>query len=232
MSTQKRFTPAANGRDNKKDMWQLTQKQWLVYYWILAHSFWNPQENHYYIYKDRMKSGEIQRGVGVTAPTVRAAIEKLQTVGALSVHPYIETAYILNRPTIYTSLDTDILKFLLSFHEFFGSDLVTLYAILRRLWVLEGTVHFNLSQFAIVMGMLKQNVSKQQLYLMLILYKSAGLAKIDKKTHNNTLGQEVTTFYVSEVKDIATPTIRNLFNSESQEIDIEQAKIIYNKLLQ
>ena len=219
--TQKRYTPAANARDNKKEMWKLTQKQWLIYYWVLAHSYWNPDENHYYIYKEKMPSGLIQKEVGTTAPTIRSAIAKFLELGIFEQHPMIDSAYILTRPAIYTSLDTNILRFCLAFHEYFGSNLVTFYAILRRLFVIQKEVKFNLSEFAMLMGCLKQNVDKQKVHLMLAICRSVGLVSVEEKYHNNSLGQQVNTFIVTDVKDTATIQVLACYGED----DVDSAMV-------
>ena len=226
---QKRFTPAANGRDNKKEMWKLTTKQWLIYYWVLAHSNWNPDEQHYFIYKEKMPSTQIQRGVGVTAPTIRTAIEKFLDMGIFVQHPYIDTAYILSRPLIYTSLDTNILKFCLAFHQFFGSDMVTFYAIIRRLYAIDKVVKFNLSEFAMLMGYLKQNINKQQIHLMLAICHSVGLISFTEKVHTNQLGQQVVTFIVTDVKDVATKQLEIYYKDE--EVDAAAVAKMYHTLM-
>lgn len=226
---QKRYTPAANARDNKKEMWKLTQKQWLIYYWVLAHSYQNPEENHYYIYKEKMPSGLIQKEVGATAPTIRAAITKFLELGIFQQHPFVDSAYILTRPVIYTALDTDILRFCLAFHRYFGSDLVTFYAILRRLFVVQEEVKFNLSEFAMLMGCLKQNVDKQRVQLMLALCRSVGLVEVKERQHTNNLGQVVITFVVTNVRDVATPQVLACCNED--EIDRAAVQKMYELII-
>ena len=227
--TQKRYTPAANARDNKKEMWKLTQKQWLIYYWVLAHSYWNPDENYYYIYKEKMPSSLIQKEVGVTAPTIRSAVAKFLELGIFEQHFYIQDAYILTRPIIYTSLDTNIIKFCLGFHEFFGSDLITFYAILRRLYVLEKVVKFNLSEFAMLMGCFKQNVDKSKIHLMLGLCSLCGLITVEEKFHTNRMGQEVNAFIVTEVKDVATKQV--IACCAEDEINVREVHRLYHALV-
>ena len=57
MKEAKRNAPAANYCTTGEKPWPLTPNQWLVYYWLLAHSKWNygQREDHYFIYDNSYK---------------------------------------------------------------------------------------------------------------------------------------------------------------------------------
>ena len=61
MKEAKRNAPAANYCTTGEKPWPLTPNQWLVYYWLLAHSKWNygQREDHYFIYDNSYKKKTI-----------------------------------------------------------------------------------------------------------------------------------------------------------------------------
>lgn len=202
---EKRNVPAADFTQEIKP-WKLTSSQWLIYYWLLSHSNWNSfsNENHYYIYKNKIVQVRIMKDCGIKAKdTVRNGIKKLKEVGALADSTYAD-AYEIFFPLIYTPLDVRIIKAFIAFHKFLDSaQMIIMYSILRRMYTFGHNKSFSFTAAGLckLLGKAQSNISKPEFLIMLSLFEHMELAKIEKEIYSNNMGTECVKYTLVSITD-------------------------------
>lgn len=174
-------------------LWDLTNAQWMVYYWLVAHSKRNPNglEDHCFIYRNSFTLIQIRRDTGIkTDPTVRSALARLCEVGAMSFDP-TKKVYTLGRPQLYVPMNAAIIKGLLAFNRYIDAGTtITAFAILCRLarFSEEQTITFTKKELGGLLGLARQNVDEAGVVLMLHLFKGLELVNFNTVKYTNSLG--------------------------------------------
>lgn len=119
---------------------KLTDKQYLVYAYLLSISKWNAEtkEHHYYIYKNSFTVKDACEFLQITQPTWRAAIAKLKS--AYYITEDNNKFYKIRVPNLYTPIELDVIKELITYGTKLGKEyrsgyLVSVYSTLSRYFV-------------------------------------------------------------------------------------------------
>lgn len=113
----------------------LTKKQFLIYTYLMSISKWDSQskEEHYYVYFNSFTVKEACAKIGISQPTWRTAIQKLEKENLIATR---DKWYKINFPTTYAPLHIHLISFLLEFSAAINNsgNLVGVYATLYRYW--------------------------------------------------------------------------------------------------
>ena len=113
----------------------LTKKQLLVYTYLMSISKWDAQakEEHYHVYFNSFTVKDACSKIGISQPTWRTAIQKLDKEGLIAVK---DKWYKINFPATYAPLHIHLISFLLEFSAAINNsgNLVGVYATLYRYW--------------------------------------------------------------------------------------------------
>lgn len=113
----------------------LTKKQFLVYTYLMSISKWDSQskEEHYYVYFNSFTVKDACSKIGISQPTWRTAIKKLQEEGLIDI---CSSWYKIHFPSTYAPLHIHLISFLLEFSAAINNsgNLVGVYATLYRYW--------------------------------------------------------------------------------------------------
>lgn len=164
---------------------KLTRKQFAVYTYLLSISKWDAQskEDHYYVYRNSFTIKEAISLLGITAPTWRNSIEKLEILGFIDEMSNKKGWYIYF-PKEFAPLNVEVLSFLLNFSGVINNsgNLVGIYASLYRYW---NSCQLNNKDCTITITTLlhlfeTQNTAANQYYyrLALAIFESTGLMNI------------------------------------------------------
>lgn len=226
-----RNVPAMDAQTNPS-IWKLTNAQWSVYYWLLAHSKRNPnsQEKHYFIYRNSFTLKQIRKGTGIKSDaTIRAAIKKLQepTIKALTEDPIVN-AYLIQPPRLFVAMNASIILGLLAFNQYIDTGLaITAFAILARLDKFsEGNSrpYFTKTEFAALMGLAKQNVDDAGVVLILHLLKGLGLIEFHMRSYENRLKTTCWQYVLDKAYPLST-TMDNLLEDDEEKDDEHIGKL-------
>lgn len=183
---------------------KLTEKQFLVYSYLVSISKWNAidKEKHYYVYKNNFVIKDACKELGISQPTWRSAISKLLE------HNYIwdrDNFYIIRFPTVYAPLDINLIKYLLKCGSLIkkGGNIVSIYSVLYVYWKFcanQGTpceITINQLKKLFVSRETSEDTARYQ--LILGLFFSSGLIdmSIERRSHNKL------TYNVYVIKDVS-----------------------------
>lgn len=234
MVIEKRNVPATDFTQKQKP-WKLTSSQWVVYYWLLAHSNWNSfqKEEHYYIYKNKIVNAKIMRDCGIkTQNTIRTAFAKLEEVGAIGKSSYAD-AYEIYFPIIYVPLDIKIIRIFLAFNKHVDSgQMILLYSILRRMYIFDkgAPIDFTASGLCALLGKTKQAVAPIGIVLMLALFEHFKLIELVKVPYTNSMGVKCIRYTLTSIKDVADDNILAEINFD-EELSESWAASIWKKIM-
>ena len=146
---------------------KLTEKQWLVYYYLMSICKWNGKDNerHYFIYENAMNISAAARLLSISRPTFYKALENLQKMNIVIKE---ENFYIIRIPEIYAAVDQKTITFLLQFQKYLGVELIRTYVILSRIYQ-----HQELEQWfnkATLIAILDHNIQDSSYYPQIELY--------------------------------------------------------------
>lgn len=146
---------------------KLTDKQWLVYYYLMSICKWNGKDNerHYFVYKNTFNISAASRLLTISRPTFYKALENLKKLGIVIEE---DKWYIIEIPQIYAAVDQKIIAFLLQFQKYLGVELIRTYVILNRIFQ-----HQELDQWfnkATIIAILDHNISDASYYPQIELY--------------------------------------------------------------
>lgn len=204
-------------------MWELSDSQWLVYYWLISHSNWNSfaQENHYFIYDNAFKKTKIMKKTGIKSrTTLDTAFKKLEEVGAISRDPMREAWQIIYQP-LFIPMDVHIICFLMAFHGKINvAQTITLLAILGRMRKYEKSspVDFTPTFIGKLMGKAKQNISRPDLILSLSVLEHSGIISLNKVTYENSLGVECIRYTLTTI-NLDGKNLMAFFADDCDELD-------------
>lgn len=217
----------------------LTEKQYLVYAYLLSISKWNPTEQHYYVYKNSFLVKDACQLIGVSQPTWRKALEKLE-----------KEKYILfnNEKKYYTiffdiswaKLDISLIKFLVEYSRLltdeFGGILPALYGVICRYWVIQRGAEENciiyLSQLSNLFFVDRTKEHLRGIWTMLMLFKELELMFIDEIPLTNKNGQTYIGYKITYVENKLSKKIlamKNMNNDIDEPVEEMLKKIITNK---
>lgn len=174
----------------------LTQKQYLVYSYLISLSKWNSQENekHYYVYKNSFVIKDACELLGITAPTWRSSIKKLHDYGLLiegqeSIHKQYKIAI----PKNYAPLDLSVIKLLLPYATVLtpigGGNIISVYSLIYRYWIAcskeKESCEITVNQ---IKSMFNQRTAKSNYMIykiMLDIFKATGLINYSECLRTN-----------------------------------------------
>ena len=100
----------------KQQKGPLTEKQYLVYAYLLSISKWNPNEAHYYVYKNSFKIKDAIEVIGVSDNTWRRAIQALITNHYISENTTTKS-YQIYHGIDYAALNINLIKNLVKYSK-------------------------------------------------------------------------------------------------------------------
>lgn len=116
---------------------KLTEKQYLVYSYLLSISHWNAErkEDHYYVYKNQFKVKDACEIIGISQPTWRTAISKLKELNYIA-EEVNGKCYIIFFPENYIPLHLSIITYLLPYGKELkcGGHIVAVYSVIAQYW--------------------------------------------------------------------------------------------------
>lgn len=119
----------------KSEKAKLTEKQYLVYSYLMSKSKWDSQtkEHHYYVYKNSFLVKDACAYLNISQPTWRAAIKKLKENFYIMEE---KNYYIIELPNSYAPLDIQLIRALILFGIKLegGGIIVSLYSVLYKFW--------------------------------------------------------------------------------------------------
>lgn len=169
---------------------KLTEKQWLVYYYLMSICKWNGKDNerHYFIYKNAFNISAASRLLAISRPTFYKALENLKNMEIVIEE---DKWYIIKIPQIYAAVDQKTIAFLLQFQKYLGVELIRTYVILNRIFQ-----HQELDQWfnkATIVAILDHNIQDASYYPQIELYLGFlsywGLANLKVETRNENTGR-------------------------------------------
>ena len=169
---------------------KLTDKQWLVYYYLMSICKWNGKDNerHYFIYENAMNISAASRLLSISRPTFYKALENLQKMDIVIKQ---ENYYIIRIPEIYAAVDQKTITFLLKFQKFLGVELIRTYVVLSRIYQ-----HRELEQWfnkATLIAILDHNIQDASYYSQIELYLGFfsywGLVKLKQEIRLENTGR-------------------------------------------
>lgn len=162
---------------------KLTAKQYLVYSYLMYISVWDAKskEDHYYVYKNSFKIKDACAIIGISQPTWRTAIEKLEKTSYLRDVGY---AYLIYIPNSYVPLHIDLIKYLTEFGACVenGGSIVSVYSVICKYW--ERTKHSNegceitINQLHKIFITRGHKTSRRPFEIMMGIFETTGLMAI------------------------------------------------------
>lgn len=131
MSTMKNVRVTASDHVHKP--MKLTDKQWLVYYYLMSICKWNgkEQEHHYYIYKNQLNVSFASKLLSISRTTFYKGMEILTDLGVITNE---DSYYIVQIPRVYAAVDQKTITYLLQYQKYLGVELIRAYVILNRIY--------------------------------------------------------------------------------------------------
>ena len=164
----------------------LTAKQYLVYSYLMSISKWDAQnkEQHYYVYKNSFVINEACKLLHITAPTWRAAIQKLKDNCYIWDH---DKYYTIEFPGTFASLDIKLIRTLIQFGSEIsnGGHIVSVYSVLYRYWEYQtkndGKCEININQLKKLFGNGSHGAQESLSYkIMLAIFKYLGILETEE----------------------------------------------------
>lgn len=124
----------------KRVEYNLTYKQWSVFYYLISICEWNgrDKEDHYYVYKNNLNITQASKKLKISRSTFYSALDKLEhwQIGALTD---CGDYYQIKIPRIYAEIDRETLQFLVLQTRFLGIDFLRTYALLARIYQVDSS---------------------------------------------------------------------------------------------
>lgn len=217
----------------KKEKSPLTEKQYLVYAYLLSISKWNPLESHYYVYKNSFLVKEACALIDVSQPTWRKAIKKLNEERYIKIDE-INKCYSIYFDISWAKLDIQLIKFLVQqshqLNEEFGGILPALYGVICRYWKIQQQVgedcYVHLSQLNNLFFTDRTKEHLQGIWTMLQLFKALDLINFKEVPKINNMGYDYISYKIIMVKNHLSKTILNMQGTIETELDDTVENII------
>ena len=197
----------------------LTEKQYLVYAYLLSISKWNPTESHYYVYKSSFLVKDACQLIGVSQPTWRKALEKLENEAYISFNKE-KKYYTIFFDISWAKLDISLIKFLVEYSkilsEEFGGILPALYGVICRYWIIQKGAGENcivyLSQLSNLFFSDRTKEHLTGIWTMLMLFKELGLMQFQEIPMRNKIGRDYTGYKIVFVENVLSKKILSMQN--------------------
>lgn len=216
-----RRVPARDAMSKPKP-WELTNSQWALYYWLLAHSKWNSfaQEGHYFIYQNSFTKAQIMRDCGIKSQqTISTGFTKLKSVGAISEDAFHEKALQIKTTEVFAPIDVTVLKFLLNFNRYVDPAMsITMLAIVARWFKFnnEHPISFTKTELGKLLGKTKQHTDDAGVVLSLALLAQYGIITLEQQKYTNNLGRVCVRYTITNVNLKGGAVIDSVFNEEGE----------------
>lgn len=195
----------------------LTEKQYLVYAYLLSISKWNATESHYYVYKNSFLVKEACNLIEVSQPTWRKALEKLNEERYIKISEDKKN-YKIYFDASWAKLNIELIKFLVSLSHNLSEDcggiLPALYGVICRYWILQKNINKEcLVTLSSLNNLFFADRTKKHLkgiYLMLHLFKGLGLMDFTEIPKVNKAGQDYLTYKINFVQSKLPKEYQNI----------------------
>ena len=184
--------------------WKLTKSQYIVYYWLVAHSCWSKNETHYYIYDNTWTQKQIAEECGISTKTVQRSIGALEEHQILKRGDLITKAYQIYWPyDITVALNKELLLFFLKLGQLVD---LPMFIKLFTLLVYGYKYKVNNRRFALVDIQRALNIDtgipeRIKLLQMLALWEHIGLLKLQQES---VCGNNKKEFIIYTIESIST----------------------------
>ena len=204
MSVNDRYFRVVDYEKQRKGL--LTEKQYLVYAYLLSISKWNATESHYYVYKNSFLVKDACNLIEVSQPTWRKALEKLDEQGYIKISKD-KKIYKIYFDISWAKLNIELIKFLVNLshnlNEDCGGILPALYGVICRYWILQKNANEDcLVTLSSLNNLFFADRTKKHLkgiYLMLHLFKGLGLMDFTEVPKINKAKQDYLAYKINFV---------------------------------
>lgn len=223
----------------KQQKGPLTEKQYLVYAYLLSISKWNPNEAHYYVYKNSFKIKDAIEVIGVSDNTWRRAIQALITNHYISENTTTKS-YQIYHGIDYAALNINLIKNLVkyskSFNEKYGGVMPSVYSVLARYYnICRGEqAEFTISSLCSLFFADRTKAHMRAIYIMLSLFQELELLILKELPRQLNNGK---TYYAYQIEWITNKpsekmqklessfeddTIENMFDKIKKDVEIKE----------
>ena len=215
MSVNDRYFRIVDYEKQKKG--PLTEKQYLVYAYLLSISKWNATESHYYVYKNSFLVKDACSLIEVSQPTWRKALEKLNEERYIKISED-KKSYKIYFDASWAKLNIELIKFLVSLSHNLSEDcggiLPALYGVICRYWILQKNINKEcLVTLSSLNNLFFADRTKKHLkgiYLMLHLFKGLGLMDFTEIPKVNKAGQDYLAYKINFVQSKLPKEYQNI----------------------
>lgn len=202
---------------------RLTNKQYLVYAYLVSISIFNPFDsiNQYYVYKKSFQIKNACKILNITQPTWRNAIT------ALISNNYIvknSDYYTIKIPDDCVPLEVNLIKFLLKIGSQIetGGNIVEVYAEIFRYWKKcienQDNCKITITKLKLPFTCQREKEVTSTYKLLLKVFDYFNLIEIKKSKKNGALGniyiiKNISSFLPKEVSDISVEDIKKVLDS-------------------
>lgn len=193
----------------------LTEKQYLVYAYLLSISKWNPNEAHYFVYKNSFRIKDAIEIIGISDNTWRRAIAALVKNNYIAENEKTRS-YQIYYGIDYAALDINLIKLLVKYSKQFdkecGGIMPSLYSVLARYYNICGEeAEFTLSSLCTLFFGQKTKAHMRGIYIMLSLFQNLGLLGLKEVPHELNNGR---TYYSYQIKWIDNKPSKKMLKME------------------
>lgn len=226
MSVKERYFKVVDYEKRKKG--PLTEKQYLVYAYLLSISKWNPTESHYYVYKNSFLVKDACKLIGVSQPTWRSALKKLDKERYIFINEK-EKYYKIYFDVSWAKLDLSLIKFLVessyTFNDKIGGICPSLYGVICRYWNISKRANQEcfivLSQLSDLFFGERTKAHLFGIWTMLQIFQKLKLMYITEIPKINKNGKDYIAYRIDFVETKLSKEVQNL--EENMEEDKEEA---------
>ena len=235
MSIRERYFRVADYE--KKEKGFLTEKQYLVYAYLLSISKWNVNEHHYYVYKNSFLVKDACALIGITQPTWRKALKKLEAERYIKINTE-KRYYQLFFDVSWAKLDLSLIKFLVKYsynlQDKIGGILPSLYGVICRYWTLQHGVGqeciVTLSQLNNLFFSERTKEHLIGIWTMLMLFKDLNLISVSEIPKVSIKGYDYISYRINWVSTKISSTIEKLQNNIDAECE-DPVDDIFKKII-
>lgn len=226
---------------DKPNKHKLTEKQYLVYSYLMSISWWNAQrkKNHYYVYKNSFVIKDICKILGITPPTWRnsiAALKKYHYISDTKVvwaegstEPTYETLpyYLIEIPNSFAPLNIHLIRFLINCQKSLKSsgNIVSVYSVLYKYWNYckknNKTCEITINQLKNLFAVKKGVEFTERFRLMLGIFSQYNLISM-KPEQRKYHGMDYIAYVITDVRLDLSPEAEMVLNDMGGPNNIEE----------
>lgn len=215
MSVRERYFKVIDYEKRKKG--PLTEKQYLVYAYLLSISKWNTTESHYYVYKNSFLVKDACELIGISQPTWRKALEKLNEERYIHIDKE-KKCYKIYFDVSWARLDLSLIKFLVessyTFNDKIGGICPSLYGVICRYWNISKNTNQEcfviLSQLSDLFFGERTKTHLFGIWTMLQVFQKLNLMQITEIPKKTKAGKDYTAYRIDFVETKITKEIQIL----------------------